>query len=122
MDLITIVEDYVNAAMRQASLEVLEDGSLVAWVPGLEGVVATGADRHECAEGLYRRLEEWVKVGLARGIRLPVFDGIDLNSDVSRTLATYHPDRLQSARSTGREFFADTEQFKKALSEHRHRE
>ena len=120
MGLITIVEDYIYAAMQHASLEQLEDGTLVAWVPGLEGVIATGANRHECSEGLYRRLEDWVKVGLARGIELPLIDGIDLNSDSSRTLATYHPDRLESARSASREFFEDSEQFLKALAALRH--
>jgi hypothetical protein len=116
MGLITIVEDYVSAAMKRAGVEELEDGTLVAWVPGLEGIIVTGADRHECAEGLFDRLEDWVKVGLTRGIELPVIDGIDLNTERARALASYHPASLRSTESGSAGFFEDGEHFMDHLS------
>jgi len=90
MQLRTVVEDYVNAALRSAVVETLDDGTLAAYVPLCKGVLAFGADVHECAVELYRRLEDWVKASLARGDTLPVIDAIDLNIEARRLLVTYH--------------------------------
>lgn len=90
MPLLTIVEHYVTAAMERAVTEQLEDGTIVATVPGCPGVIAFGADAHECAAALYPRLIDWVKVNLAAGHALPVFAGIDLNTESGQILSTYH--------------------------------
>src|SRR5437660_711403 len=74
MPILTIVEDYVMAAMRHAELEDLELGGVGAYVPECPGVLAFGDDVHECAAGLYSRLEEWVRLCLRRGQTLPVID------------------------------------------------
>ena len=72
MRLTTVVEDYVNAAIGNAEVAELESGTVGATVPGCPGIVASGADVHQCAEDLYHRLETWVLVSLARGNDLPV--------------------------------------------------
>jgi hypothetical protein len=101
------------AAMEHAETEELEEGGVVATVPGLMGIVASGADVHDCAVDLYTRLEDWVRVVIEPGFELPVFGGIDLNAEASARRATYHrgPDA-----STGGEFFADEDEFLAALN------
>ena len=103
MQLITIVEDYVVALMKRAQAEVIGD-AVVATVPDAPGVVASGADQHDCATDLYRRLEDWVRVFVARGYELPIIDGIDLNGERGRSLAGYHGG---SPRPLEGEFFED---------------
>jgi predicted RNase H-like HicB family nuclease len=90
MSLTTIVEDYVVAALRHAVPETDEDGTFGAWIPEIPGLVAFGADVHECARNLYGLLEEWVRERLVVGDEMPVIDGIDLNSEAGQTRASYH--------------------------------
>lgn len=117
MLLLTIVEAYVNAALERAVVENLEDGTVGAYIPDCPGILAFGSDVHECAVEMYRLLEDWVKVNLARGIRLPIIGGIDLNSDQNRTLATYNPTEIEAAR---REFYEDAAQLEAAFDQRRH--
>ncbi len=112
MPLLTIVEDYVMAAIRRAKFEQFGNGMVGATVPGCPGVVAFGADIHECARDLYIRLEDWVRVSLAAGRALPVIDGIDLNSEGAKLLASYHGGTVSSVRG---EFYADDGEFEAAL-------
>lgn len=95
MQLITIVEDYVYALMRQAQAEVLEDGAVVATVTDAPGVVASGSDVHECSADLYVRLEDWVKVRIQRGYHLPAVGAINPNCPEWRALAQYRDGELK---------------------------
>jgi predicted RNase H-like HicB family nuclease len=79
MPLLTIVEAYIFAALHRAVSETLEDGTLVATIPELPGIITYGADAHECARELYRLVEDTVRTWLASGYAVPVIDGIDLN-------------------------------------------
>ncbi|MGH2583835.1 MAG: type II toxin-antitoxin system HicB family antitoxin [Dehalococcoidia bacterium] len=110
--LLTIVEHYVMAAMKHAGSEQLEDGTIAATVPECPGVVAFGADHHECATELYARLEDWVKVSLAAGYKLPVIEGIDLNTEASQILATYHDGE---GTTIGGEFYPDEAELEAAF-------
>ena len=114
MPLLTIVEAWTLAALQTATGERLEDGTFVASVPGLEGVIATGADVHECLRSLYERLDDYVRVGLANGLRIPAIGGVDLNTDAARILATYHPTRI-AAPASHREFYADPAALRRGL-------
>ncbi|MGI8825136.1 MAG: hypothetical protein ACR2JC_05740 [Chloroflexota bacterium] len=60
-------------------------------MPELPGVIGYGADAHECARELYRLIEDTLRTWLADGYPVPVIDGIDLNSNKNRVLASYHP-------------------------------
>ena len=115
MNLTTIVEEYVAAAMRSAEAEKLDSGTIIAIVSGFGGLVATGADSHSCAANLYGRLQEWIMVSLARGFELPVLDGTDLNSNREALLATYDPNSVASARRDPPNFYASEEEFEAAL-------
>ncbi|HLJ66113.1 MAG TPA: hypothetical protein VKX16_01975 [Chloroflexota bacterium] len=88
-----IVESYVFAVVTHAAAEVADDQrTTAAHVPGFPGIVAFGADSHECARNLYFSLEEWVRTALTHGYVLPVVNGIDLNADTGQILVTYHQD------------------------------
>ena len=44
----------------QAKYDTLEDGSYVATVPGLQGVIAIGDSLEECRSDLIEVIEEWI--------------------------------------------------------------
>ena len=44
----------------QAEYDILEDGSYVATVPGLQGVIAVGDALEECRMDLIEVIEEWI--------------------------------------------------------------
>jgi hypothetical protein len=112
--LLTVVEDFVIAAMKRAVPELLNNGMIAATIAECPGVVAFGADNHECATELYARLEDWVKASLSSGFSLPVIDGIDLNAEAGRILATYH---TGYGPAIGGEFYADAEELEAAFEE-----
>ena len=86
----TIVEDYLIALLPHMRMERLEEGGFVATVPEARGVIANADTPPECMTALYESLERWVKDWSARGLKLPVVDGIDLNTPENRELITYH--------------------------------
>jgi len=117
MPVITIVEAYIFAALGHAPAEALEDGTLVATVPELPGVIAYGVDTHECARELYCLIEDTVRTWLANGYLVPVIDEIDLNSDRSQILASYHP-RPEIPQRSG-EFYEDEVELDRAFGARR---
>jgi predicted RNase H-like HicB family nuclease len=66
---------YVERALRKARYVQLEDGSYCATVPGLRGVVATGASVETCREQLAEVIEAWVLVRVSRGLAVPAIGG-----------------------------------------------
>jgi predicted RNase H-like HicB family nuclease len=113
MPLLTVVQEYIDAAMKYALLEQLEDGTIAASVPGCFGVVAFGVDREECIASLSERLEDWVRLSLTEGQPLPVIDEIDLNSDAAPLQNADHTGRAISAPDN---FFENEQAFEAALS------
>jgi len=116
MPLLTIVQDYIISALRRATVEQMEDGTLAAYVPEIRGVVAFGADVHECARELYVLLEQWVQVSLTKGYELPVLEGIDLNSEASRILASYQ--KPIDIEQVSGDFFEDEKELAAAFAQH----
>ena len=92
------------------------DGTWVAHVPEIRGLLAFGADVHECAKELYALLEEGVRTSLESGNEIPVLDGIDLNSQASHLLASYH--RGVDVQQTTGDFFEDERELAAAFAEH----
>lgn len=115
MPLLTSVEDFLIAAARRAVIEPQEDGIVAAIVPECPGVIAFGNDAHECFQDLVRRLNDWVRVSLELGNPLPVIDGIDLNTEAGRLLASYH--HLGDASPGGR-IYQDEDELDAAFAEH----
>ena len=74
--------EYIQAAMRNAKSEPLEDGTYMATVAGLQGVIAVGDTIEECRDDLIGAIEGWVALGLRLGHPIPPIDGIDINVSV----------------------------------------
>ena len=115
MTVITVVEDYIFAALRQAIRHDLEDGTVAGTIPQFPGLIAYGADVHECSRELYRLLEETVRVWLTKGYTVPIIEDIDLNSAKAQVLATYHVSPRED--EAGGEFYEDEETLERAFAE-----
>jgi len=68
----------VERGLRKARYDKLEDGTYVAEVPGLRGVLATARTLEQCRDRLSEVIEEWVLVRVARGLKVPALDGIEV--------------------------------------------
>jgi len=68
--------EYINRALRKAKYEMLEDGTFVATVPGLRGVLASAATVEGCRDQLAEVIEGWVLVRIAHGLPVPSVDGV----------------------------------------------
>jgi len=79
-----ILTDYISKALSKGTYEKLEDGSYAGRIALCPGVVAFGGTLRICEQELQSTLEDWVLVGLKKGHRLPVVEGIDLNEEITR--------------------------------------
>jgi predicted RNase H-like HicB family nuclease len=74
-----MLRQYIDAAMRHASYEILaEDSTYYGEIPGFEGVYASAAALEACRDELEEVLEEWVLFRVSRNLDLPTVDGLDL--------------------------------------------
>jgi predicted RNase H-like HicB family nuclease len=74
---------YVQAAMRHAKYEILEDdGSFYGHIPELQGVWANADTLEECREELESVLEGWLLLGIALHHPIPTVDGIKIRVPV----------------------------------------
>jgi predicted RNase H-like HicB family nuclease len=73
-----VIREYVERGLKRARYDKLEDGSFVAEVPGLDGVLSEARTLEECREKLAEIIEEWVLVRVARGLKVPALDGIEI--------------------------------------------
>ena len=71
-----MVTEYIRAAMRRATYEILSDGTFYGEISGFQGVYANAAALETCREQLQEVLEGWIVLGLRLGHSLPVVDGI----------------------------------------------
>ena len=72
--------EYIQAALMQAKYDTLEDGSYVATVTGLQGVIAIGDSLEECRSDLIEVIEEWIVARLQWGHTIPVISGQAISS------------------------------------------
>ncbi len=78
----------IEAALKLARYDQLEDGSFAGKIPKLKGVVAFGKSLKRCEIECRSTLEDWILVGLRLGHKLPVLGGIDLNKVPNGRMAT----------------------------------
>ena len=64
----------------QAEYDTLEDGSYVATVPVLQGVIAVGDSLEECRTDLIEVIEEWIVARLQWGYPVPPMGGLAIAS------------------------------------------
>jgi predicted RNase H-like HicB family nuclease len=74
-----LLTEYVQAALRRAKYEILEDGTFYGEIPGFDGVYANAETLDECREDLRQVLEGWIVLGLRLNHVLPTVDGISLS-------------------------------------------
>jgi len=74
-----MLTEYIAKAMEQAHYEIMENARYWGEIPALQGVWAEGPTLEQCRQTLREVLEDWLLVGLRRGHRIPVVEGIDLN-------------------------------------------
>lgn len=75
-----ILPEYVQAAMRRAEYEDVEDsGAIFVTIPGFDGLWASGPTKLQVNEDLESALEGWILLGIALGHEIPVIDGMDLS-------------------------------------------
>jgi predicted RNase H-like HicB family nuclease len=79
----TIVQ-YMEAAMREASYEKLEDGTWFASIPELPGLWASGATVEEARRQLSDALSGWIEVHSKAGNRVPDLKGVSLYDGLKR--------------------------------------
>jgi predicted RNase H-like HicB family nuclease len=71
---------YMQAAMRRAKYEIIEDdGTYYGFIPELQGVWGNAPTLEECREELESALQDWILFGLHHRLPLPVLEAIDLN-------------------------------------------
>ncbi|SMB98020.1 Uncharacterised protein family UPF0150 [Thermanaeromonas toyohensis ToBE] len=77
-----VFTSFIDAAMKEAIVEKLSDGTFYAEIPSCPGVWADGKTKKECLETLQEVLEEWLLFKLREGDRdFPVLGGVDLNRE-----------------------------------------
>ena len=73
-----MLTSYIQAAMRKARYDILEDGTYYGEIPGFQGVFANAPTLEACREQLQEVLEGWILLGLQLGHHLPEVDGVKL--------------------------------------------
>jgi predicted RNase H-like HicB family nuclease len=74
-----MLSQYLQAAMRHAKYEILEDDkSFYGEIPGFQGVLANAENLEDCRTQLEEVLEEWLFFRISRNLEIPVVDGIRL--------------------------------------------
>jgi len=73
-----MLTSYVQAAMRKARYEILDDGTYYGEIPGFPGVFANADTLEVCREQLQEVLEDWILLGLRLGHHLPEVEGLTL--------------------------------------------
>ncbi len=67
-----VLSDYVQTALKLAEYDTLEDGSYVATVEGLRGVIAIGDSIEECRRDLIEVIEGWIALRIRFGAKIPM--------------------------------------------------
>ena len=71
--------EYVQAAMREAHYELMEDGCFFATVPPCEGLWADGDTLERAREALQDVLGDWILIKARHDDTFPVVAGVDIN-------------------------------------------
>lgn len=72
--------EYIQAALERAEYDMLEDGSYVATVPGLQGVIAVGDSFEECRKDLIEVIEERIVARIQWRYPIPPIAGHTIES------------------------------------------
>jgi predicted RNase H-like HicB family nuclease len=74
-----MLTEYMRAALHHAHYEILpDDNSFYGEIAGFAGLYANAPTLEACREELAEVLEEWILFRVAKGLSLPVIDGLEL--------------------------------------------
>ncbi|HEV8530769.1 MAG TPA: type II toxin-antitoxin system HicB family antitoxin [Methylomirabilota bacterium] len=73
-----MIRQYVDAALRGARYEKLDDGTFYGEVPKLRGVLATAPNLEACRNQIAEVVEEWVLVRVSKGLPVPPLRKIEV--------------------------------------------
>ena len=79
-----MLTDYIQAAMREAHYELMENGRFFGSIPSCKGAWADGVTLEETRTELQSVLEDWILVGFKLDHKLPVIAGININLKLKR--------------------------------------
>ncbi len=74
-----MITEYIQAAMKKAHYELIEDNTFVGTIWGLQGVISNAETLEACRSELQSVLEDWLLVSLIHGDPIPPIDGITLD-------------------------------------------
>ncbi len=66
-----MLTDYIQAAMRRATYEILADHTFYGEIPGFQSVYANTTSLEECRGQLREVLEGWIVLDLRLGHAMP---------------------------------------------------
>ena len=70
---------YIQAAMRHAEFEQMEDGRYFGTIPPCPGLWADGDTTETCREELQSVLEDWLIIKFRHGDFIPIIEDVDIN-------------------------------------------
>ncbi|MFC2150123.1 type II toxin-antitoxin system HicB family antitoxin [Calditrichota bacterium] len=76
-----MLTEYIEAAMRNAHYELMENGRFFASVKSLKGLWAEGKTLEECRANLNETLEDWLFISIREKMSIPKIDGISLTTN-----------------------------------------
>ncbi len=79
-----MIRQYVEAALRGARYDKLEDGAFYGEVPKLRGVLTTADTLEQCRNQLAEVVEEWVLIRVAKGLTVPPLGKIEVKIKKAR--------------------------------------
>jgi predicted RNase H-like HicB family nuclease len=75
-----VIGDYIAVALSRATFEKLEDGTVYAEVPELQGVWANADTEEETRAELAEVVEEWVLLRISQGLPVPNIAGVGVRA------------------------------------------
>jgi predicted RNase H-like HicB family nuclease len=76
---IPVLSKYLDAAMKRAHYEILnDDGTYYGDIPECQGVYANARTLEECREALAEVLEDWLLFRIHKNLAIPRIDDLEL--------------------------------------------
>jgi predicted RNase H-like HicB family nuclease len=77
-----MIAEYLDAAMRHAAFERIEDGTIFGSFPdelGLKGAWSDANSKEESYAELREVLEDWILVRISKQLPIPTIDGVSID-------------------------------------------
>ena len=84
-----MLNEYIQAAMKRAQYELMEDGRFFGKIKKLKGLWADGYTLEDCRLNLLDTLEDWLFISIRERMSIPEIDGIRIapNRDLTKVNA-----------------------------------